>query len=245
MLFIMDVKENETIKIGVERVIPYSSFTLAKIDKETLFHSNNFDSLFKKIKFNKILYRTFVVLGLIVFFLSYFIFMKANIYLFKMGTIGSSIIMSLPFFLLGIISFLVRPKLPNELSYEEELGLQHYLKQKRSDFVVEKTTVCGTVNYYKEENGCVTLGFVWDHGLEDQLQLPKGINSIKDDVVGMESKRRVVILDYPGIGKVVASDKLMLYEAGLDSSKLNRKNLKVLIKKIPTEKDNYSVIVNY
>ena len=61
----------------------------------------------------------------------------------------------------------------------------------------------------------------------------------------MESKRRVVILDYPGIGKVVASDKLMLYEAGLDSSKLNRKNLKVLIKKIPTEKDNYSVIVNY
>lgn len=242
MLIKMNVNRDKLLK--GEKIIPYSSFKLSKVDKKTLFHSNNFDSLFKKISFNKILYRSFIITGFIMFFVSYIIFMKANIYLFKMGTIGSSVVMALPFILLGIILFIVRPKLPNELSYEEELGLQHYLKQKRDDFFVEKTTGYGTVNYYREKDGFVTLGFVWNHGLEDELQLPKEINSIKDDVVGLEAKRRVVILDYPGIGKVVASDKLMLYEPGLDSNKLSRKDLKVLIKKIPTEKDNYSVIVN-
>lgn len=137
-----------------------------------------------------------------------------------------------------------RPKLPSELSEEEEEGLQHYLKVNEEDFTITKLRVDGQVRSYREVGDSVVLGFSWDNGVDDELDFGTIIENLDDTVVGLHATRRVVFLDYPEIGRFVASDKLLVYEPGSDTSKLNKKNLRMVVKK-DRKYDGYSVQVNY
>ena len=88
------------------------------------------------------------------------------------------------------------------------------------------------------------MGFSWDNGVDDELDFGTIIENLDDTVVGLHATRRVVFLDYPEIGRFVASDKLLVYEPGSDTSKLNKKNLRMVVKK-DRKYDGYSVQVNY
>ena len=136
------------------------------------------------------------------------------------------------------------PKSPSELTLAEEEGLQHYLKANEKDFTIEKIRIDGQVKSYRESDGSVTLSFEWDNGIEDSLDFGTIIENLDDTVVGLSATRRVVVIDYPNVGRVVGSDKLMIYEPGSDISVLNKKNLKMIVKK-DRQYDGYSVQVNY
>ena len=130
------------------------------------------------------------------------------------------------------------------MSVEEEEGLQHYLKVNEEDFTITKLRVDGQVQSYREVDGSVVLGFSWDNGIDDELDFGTIIENLDDTVVGLHATRRVVFLDYPDIGRFVASDKLLVYEPGSDTSKLNKKNLRMVVRK-DRKYDGYSVQVNY
>lgn len=154
------------------------------------------------------------------------------------------VIISLFGITLALKEFADRPKLPSELSVEEEEGLQHYLKVNEEDFTITKLRVDGQVQSYREVDGSVVLGFSWDNGIDDELDFGTIIENLDDTVVGLHATRRVVFLDYPDIGRFVASDKLLVYEPGSDTSKLNKKNLRMVVRK-DRKYDGYSVQVNY
>ena len=154
------------------------------------------------------------------------------------------VIISLFGITLALKEFADRPKLPSELSVEEEEGLQHYLKVNEEDFTITKLRVDGQVQSYREVDGSVVLGFSWDNGIDDELDFGTIIENLDDTVVGLHATRRVVFLDYPDIGRFFASDKLLVYEPGSDTSKLNKKNLRMVVRK-DRKYDGYSVQVNY
>jgi len=230
-----------------------SSFNL-KLKPDSFKAYKAFNELFNKRKSGKKRATIIGIFSLISFFLSFSLFYFVKVLrVTPINFLSRDFNITIMFVLVVIGVFMIYlmikelheiPKIPSKLTLEEEEGLQHYLKANEKDFTIEKIRIDGQVKSYRESDGSVTLGFEWDNGIEDSLDFGTIIENLDDTVVGLSATRRVVVVDYPNIGRVVGSDKLMIYEPGSDISVLNKKNLKMIVKK-DRQYDGYSVQVNY
>lgn len=237
---------------NLKKIEENRSFNL-RLKNESFQAYKRFRDLFetrKKIKNRAIKTISFSV---ILLFLSGVLFYLVKVNGFRIFNLSKDINITIMFamMIIGLFGITLalkeivdRPKLPSELSAEEEEGLQHYLKINEEDFTITKLRVDGEVKSYREVDGSIILGFSWDNGIDDELDFGTIIENLDDTIVGLHSTRRVVLIDYPKIGRFVASDKLLVYKPGADTSKLNKKNLKMVVKK-DRNYDGYSVQVNY
>ena len=126
---------------------------------------------------------------------------------------------------------LSKPKLPTELSPEQERGLQLYLRNNNTEFTIRKIVIDGEVTRIKvgEETSIFVKYFSENKDLKDKE---------------IEVRQRIVYIDYPKIGSVLANDKIIISRKLYEKEKLPLKDIDVLIKRDKSGK-NYNMFVNH
>lgn len=142
---------------------------------------------------------------------------------------------------------LSKPKLPTELSPEQERGLQLYLRNNNTDFTIRKIVIDGEVTRIKvgEETSIFVKYFSENKDLKDkEIEIQLGAVKLPEAIVAAPVRQRIVYIDYPKIGSVLANDKIIISRKLYEKEKLPLKDIDVLIKRDKSGK-NYNMFVNH
>ena len=142
---------------------------------------------------------------------------------------------------------LSKPKLPTELSPEQERGLQLYLRNNDTDFTIRKVVIDGEVTRIKvgEETSIFVKYFSENKDLKDkEIEIQLGAVKLPEAIVAAPVRQRIVYIDYPKIGSVLANDKIIISRKLYEKEKLPLKDIDVLIKRDKSGK-NYNMFVNH
>lgn len=163
------------------------------------------------------------------------------------GNANLSIILITLTVLSVVILQLSKPKLPSELSPEQERGLQLYLRNNDTDFTIRKVVIDGEVTRIKvgEETSIFVKYFSENKDLKDkEIEIQLGAVKLPEAIVAAPVRQRIVYIDYPKIGSVLANDKIIISRKLYEKEKLPLKDIDVLIKRDKSGK-NYNMFVNH
>lgn len=163
------------------------------------------------------------------------------------GNANLSIILITLTVLSVVILQLSKPKLPSELSPEQERGLQLYLRNNDTDFTIRKVVIDGEVTRIKvgEETSIFVKYFSENKDLKDkEIEIKLGAVKLPEAIVAAPVRQRIVYIDYPKIGSVLANDKIIISRKLYEKEKLQLKDIDVLIKRDKSGK-NYNMFVNH
>lgn len=239
--------ENFPNRQFTERVINSKENFTAPATNEDRYYSRRFERLFDNRKNANI----FSVVGFLTFLLSAGAVLFLNIIPFNLAYTNAEIALSLigTGIILGIIpQIFFKKKIPSTLSPKEERGLQLYLRENNKNFTIQKYVVDGVISRFDVISGQRYLFVKFDsdiEGIKDKEQkIPVGDNPrIDDSFVGYPVRQRTVVLNYPKIGNVIASDKIIVSKKLPEAEKLGVQDIDILIRRDKSGK-HYEVRVN-
>lgn len=141
---------------------------------------------------------------------------------------------------------LSKPKLPTELSPEQERGLQLYLRNNNTDFTIRKIFIDGEVTRIKtgENSSIFVKYFSEEKELKDkEIEIPIGSMHVPENILAAPVRQRIIYIDYPKIGSVLANYKIIISRKLYEKDKLPLKDIDVLIKRDKSGK-HYNIFVN-
>lgn len=248
------VLKSEKLTNGLEKrkvINSKSDFSLPETN-ENRKYARKFKNLFDKRKLFDRLSLVFVLIGVLP---SYFIYTSKEQVLKFIGVQSSESIANnsnvsillITVTVLGVILLqLSKPKIPSELTPEEELGLQLYLKRNNQEFEIHKVIVDGEVVRVKngESSSIFVKYFSDDPNIKDkEIEIPIGNLEASDKIIHCPVRQRMVFIDYPKIGSILASDKIIISKKLHTQEKLALKDIDVLIKRDKSGK-HYNIFVN-
>lgn len=239
--------ENFPNRQFTERVINENENFTAPATNEDRYYSRRFERLFDNRKNANI----FSVVGFLIFLLSAGAVLFLNIIPFNLSYTNAEIALSLigTGIILGIIpQIFFKKKIPSTLTPKEERGLQLYLREHNKNFTIQKYVVDGVISRFDVISGQRFLFVKFDsdiEGIKDKEQkIPVGDNpQIDDSFVGYPVRQRTVVLNYPKIGNVIASDKIIVSKRLPEAEKLGVQDIDILIRRDKSGK-HYEVRVN-
>ena len=239
--------ENFPNRQFTERVINSKENFTAPATNEDRYYSRRFARLFDNRKNANI----FSVVGFLIFLLSAGAVLFLNIIPFNLAYTNAEIALSLigTGIILGIIpQIFFKKKIPSTLTPKEERGLQLYLRENNKNFTIQKYVVDGVISRFDVISGQRYLFVKFDsdiEGIKDKEQkIPVGDNpQIDDSFVGYPVRQRTVVLNYPKIGNVIASDKIIVSKKLPEAEKLGVQDIDILIRRDKSGK-HYEVRVN-
>ena len=226
------VLKSEKLTNGLEKrkvINSKSDFSLPETS-ENRKYARKFKNLFDKRKLFDRLSFVFVLIGVLP---SYFIYTSKEPVLKFIGVQSSesiannsniSILLITVAILGTILLQLSKPKLPSEFTPEEELGLQLYLKRNNQEFEIQKVIVDANIK-------------------GKEIEIPVGNLEVSEKILNYPVRQRMVFIDYPKIGSILASDKIIISKKLYTQEKLALKDIDVLIKRDKSGK-NYNIFVN-
>ena len=248
------VLKSEKLTNGLENrkvINNKSDFSLPETS-ENRRYARKFKNLFDKRKLFDRLSLFFVLIGVLP---SYFIYTSKEPVLKFIGVQSSESIANnsnvsillITVTVLGVILLqLSKPKIPSELTPEEELGLQLYLKRNNQEFEIQKVIVDGEVVRIKNgENSSIFVKYFSDDPniKGKEIEIPVGDLEVSEKILHYPVRQRMVFIDYPKIGSILASDKIIISKKLYTQEKLALKDIDVLIKRDKSGK-HYNIFVN-
>ena len=245
------VLKSEKLTNGLEKrkvINSKSDFSLPETS-ENRRYARKFKNLFDKRKLFDKLSFVFVLIGVLP---SYFIYTSKEPVLKFIGVQSSESIANnsnvsillITVTVLGVILLqLSKPKIPSELTPEEELGLQLYLKRNNQEFEIQKVIVDGEV--VNGENSSIFVKYFSDDPniKGKEIEIPVGDLEVSEKILHYPVRQRMVFIDYPKIGSILASDKIIISKKLYTQEKLALKDIDVLIKRDKSGK-HYNIFVN-
>ena len=121
------------------------------------------------------------------------------------------------------------------------------MRNNNTDFTIRKIFIDGEVTRIKvgEETSIFVKYFSENKDLKDkEIEIQLGAVKLPEAIVAAPVRQRIVYIDYPKIGSVLANDKIIISRKLYEKEKLPLKDIDVLIKRDKSGK-NYNIFVNH
>ena len=239
--------ENFPNRQFTERVINSKENFTAPETNVDRYYSRHFERLFNNRKnaniFSMVVFLIFLLFAFTVLFLNIIpfnlVYTDAEV---ALSSVGAGIILAI------IPQIFFKKKIPSTLTPKEERGLQLYLRENNKNFTIQKYVVDGVISKFDIVSGQRFIFVKFDsdiEGIKDKEQkIPVGSDPrIDDSFVGYPVRQRTVVLNYPKIGNVIASDKIIVSKKLPEAEKLGVQDIDILIRRDKSGK-HYEVRVN-